>query len=143
MKKYIMALAMLSLAGCSTIDQNKLIGGISEPQQLDGRKITVCDGNYFEVGWDCARLNDAPAWLHPIFAQYFGCAVNWTLDGKIIETVIISSNFIAKRHEVEHARGKSDASEKFETDPAKIRAKTELSRQIIASYGDQCQPYTE
>ena len=143
MKKYIIALAMLSLAGCSTIDKGQLIGGISEPQPLDNRKITVCEGNFLRVGWDCSAIQEWPQWAHPVLIQVFGCAVNWVQNGKIIETVIISSNDFTTSHEVEHARGFTDLSEKFETSPAEIARKTELYRQIIASYGDQCQPYAE
>lgn len=143
MSKTIIVGLALFMAGCSTIDHNKHIGGISEPQPLDNRKITVCEGNFLRVGWDCSAIQEWPQWAHPVLIQVFGCAVNWVQNGKIIETVIISSNDFTTSHEVEHARGFTDISEKFESDPAEIARKTDLYRQIIASYGDKCQPYSE
>jgi hypothetical protein len=140
----IAAVIILALcAGCSTINGNKMLMGMTEARNIAQADVTICSGGFLRVGMDCSELCGNPRWLHPLVLTYGGCTVNYTLAGKITRSVIFTSSDFALSHELEHAKGFDDnfqtgvQSEDYET----VRKYTTLAKNIESSYGDECRSY--
>ena len=134
--KTIIVIAMCLLSGCSVIDKKSLFSGLKQEQDEKTANALICEGNFFEVGFDCAELSGHYKWFHPVFAMYLGCTVNWYQQDMITKSVVITSNDLTTNHEIEHIRGRKD---NFKTgiesqDPEVIKKYTELARNIEAKY---------
>jgi hypothetical protein len=105
-----LALITVLLCGCTVFSQQaKLMDGLTEPTELSAIPFLKVERmSFLEAGWECARRNGIPPWLHPVFVQIFGCADPIVLHGKVVSChVIIGAEWILE-HELRHCQGYDD-----------------------------------
>ena len=109
--KPILLMCLFLLCSCTVLSpQTRLDSQVQEPTPIEEVDITIIRMGFLEAGWECARLNNIPEFLHPLVVQIFGCATTTFVDGKVTECEVIlgtDSEFI-KNHEINHCLGYID-----------------------------------